>query len=300
MLLHYVFTLHIPPKIHQYQHREYRYFFNGQEADNEVFGEVANFGYEFRQYDSRLGRWWGVDLEWKKSPDISPFIFCANIPIIMVDLEGREAWKPDKKGHLIAQENDNFKTLSTFMNISTRKAKKLLSGFNGDVSFGDKLELFNNLSASIAHEGGLSEEQVTDMMDNMFMSGMDEPEVLDAIKKLASPNDYYNCWSAAVAGVNGQTLGPEIYTIATPERFKKSLSNFVQVSPDKAKFGKTIIAFMKDGEYTHAAVYYGTDNEGNVYVYTKNGPYSKPVIMTLEALQQQYENIYGTVSGYYN
>lgn len=132
------------------------------------------------------------------------------------------------------------------------------------------------------------------------MSGMDEPEVLDAIKKLASPNDYYNCWSAAVAGVNGQTLGPEIYTIATPERFKKSLSNFVQVSPDKAKFGKTIIAFMKDGEYTHAAVYYGTDNEGNVYVYTKNGPYSKPVIMTLEALQQQYENIYGTVSGYYN
>ena len=42
----------------------YRYFFNGQEGDNEVFGEVANFGYEFRQYDSRLGRWWSVDPKW--------------------------------------------------------------------------------------------------------------------------------------------------------------------------------------------------------------------------------------------
>ena len=91
----------------------YRYFFNGQESDNEVFGEVAKFGYEFRQYDSRLGRWWSVDLEWKRSPVSSPYIFCNNNPIIMVDLEGREAWKPDKKGHLIAQENDNFKTLST-------------------------------------------------------------------------------------------------------------------------------------------------------------------------------------------
>ena len=42
----------------------YRYFFNGQEGDNEVFGEVASFGYEIRQYDSRLGRWWSVDPKW--------------------------------------------------------------------------------------------------------------------------------------------------------------------------------------------------------------------------------------------
>ena len=40
---------------------EYRYFFNGQEADNEVFAEMSIFGYEFRQYDIRLGRWWSID-----------------------------------------------------------------------------------------------------------------------------------------------------------------------------------------------------------------------------------------------
>ena len=32
----------------------YRYFFNGQESDGEVYGEGGLTGYEFRQYDTRL------------------------------------------------------------------------------------------------------------------------------------------------------------------------------------------------------------------------------------------------------
>jgi RHS repeat-associated protein len=72
----------------------YRYFFNGQEGDNEVFGEVANFGYEFRQYDSRLGRWWSVDPKWNckhplfEYPGVSPYVFCNGNPINRVDPKG--------------------------------------------------------------------------------------------------------------------------------------------------------------------------------------------------------------------
>ena len=66
----------------------YRYFFNGQEADNEMFGEVANFGYEFRQYDSRLGKWWGVDPKWNEYPSMSSYTFCANNPINLKDPNG--------------------------------------------------------------------------------------------------------------------------------------------------------------------------------------------------------------------
>ena len=66
----------------------YRYFFNGQEGDNEVFGEVANFGYEFRQYDSRLGRWWSVDPKWNEYPGVSPYAFCGGNPIIIRDING--------------------------------------------------------------------------------------------------------------------------------------------------------------------------------------------------------------------
>ncbi len=49
-------TLSCRPKFTSTNTGGYRYFFNGQEGDNEVFGETANFGYEFRQYDGRLGR----------------------------------------------------------------------------------------------------------------------------------------------------------------------------------------------------------------------------------------------------
>ena len=66
----------------------YRYFFNGQEADNEVFEEVANFGYEFRQYDSRLVRWWSADPKWNEYPSVSPFVFCNGSPIILMDPKG--------------------------------------------------------------------------------------------------------------------------------------------------------------------------------------------------------------------
>ena len=67
---------------------EYRYFFNGQEADNEVFAEMSNFGYEFRQYDSRLGRWWSVDPKWNEYPGVSPYVFCNGSPIDKVDTKG--------------------------------------------------------------------------------------------------------------------------------------------------------------------------------------------------------------------
>ena len=92
----------------------YRYFFNGQEGDNEVFGEVANFGYEFRQYDSRLARWWGIDPKWNEYSGVSPYVFCNGSPIMMADLKGLEEWIPevDKKGNVTytAEKGDNYQT----------------------------------------------------------------------------------------------------------------------------------------------------------------------------------------------
>ena len=62
---------------------EYRYFFNGQEADNEVFGEMSNFTAEFWQYDSRLGRRWNLD--WIYKPFASNYAAFANNPILFTD-----------------------------------------------------------------------------------------------------------------------------------------------------------------------------------------------------------------------
>ena len=73
-----------------YDYGGYRYFFNGQEADNEVLGEGGLAGYEFRQYDTRLGRWWGVDRKAAKYPSLSPYQFCAGNPIWMKDVDGSD------------------------------------------------------------------------------------------------------------------------------------------------------------------------------------------------------------------
>ena len=131
---------------------EYRYFFNGQEDDNEVFGEMASFGYEFRQYDSRLGRWWSVDPKWNEYPGVSPSVFCNGSPIMLMDLKGEEAWEPDGKGGWIAQQGDNAWTLHKDAGISYEKAKDLMKeqGFvftNNDqkvnVQIGDRVQVSN-------------------------------------------------------------------------------------------------------------------------------------------------------------
>ena len=64
----------------------YRYFFNGQEADNEVFGEGVSLTAEFWQYDSRLGRRWNVDPNNQRS--ISVYSCFNNNPIWFVDVKG--------------------------------------------------------------------------------------------------------------------------------------------------------------------------------------------------------------------
>ena len=69
----------------------YRYFFNGQEADNEVFGENSLFAFEYRMHDARLGRFWSVDPLAAKYPWNSTYAFAENSPIGYLEMEGLEA-----------------------------------------------------------------------------------------------------------------------------------------------------------------------------------------------------------------
>ena len=68
----------------------YRYFFNGQEADNEMFGEAALHSFEYRMHDARLGRFWSVDPLAAKYPWNSTYAFAENSPIGYLEMEGLE------------------------------------------------------------------------------------------------------------------------------------------------------------------------------------------------------------------
>ena len=83
-------TATYPPQTPRYYMGGYRYFFNGQEADNEVLGEGAFQNYGFRMYDTRIARFWGVDPLTKEYPMLTPFQFASCSPVWGVDLDGLE------------------------------------------------------------------------------------------------------------------------------------------------------------------------------------------------------------------
>ena len=69
----------------------YRYFFNGQESDGEVYGEGGLHAFEYRMHDTRTGRFWSVDPLAGKFPWNSTYAFAEDMPIWARELEGLEA-----------------------------------------------------------------------------------------------------------------------------------------------------------------------------------------------------------------
>ena len=88
-------TITYPPKFPLPAMGGYRYFFNGQEADNEVLGEGALHAFEYRMHDTRIGRFWSVDPLAAKFPWNSAYAFAENRVVDGRELEGLE-WDPNK------------------------------------------------------------------------------------------------------------------------------------------------------------------------------------------------------------
>jgi hypothetical protein len=84
---YYAFGMQMPGR--NYSATEYRFGFNGQEKDNQIYGSGNSYTAEFWQYDARLGRRWNVDpifKEWE-----SPFACLSGNPVFMVDILGSSA-----------------------------------------------------------------------------------------------------------------------------------------------------------------------------------------------------------------
>ncbi len=73
----------------------YRFGFNGKENDNEVKGgEGLQQDYGMRIYDPRLGRFLSVDPLTVEYPDLTPYQFAGNMPVIAMDRDGLEPLLP--------------------------------------------------------------------------------------------------------------------------------------------------------------------------------------------------------------
>jgi len=73
----------------------YRYGFNGKENDPEAKGPGNSIDFGSRIYDPRIGRWMSVDPQVGQYPNISPFAYCLNNPVIFKDKDGGVVTDPN-------------------------------------------------------------------------------------------------------------------------------------------------------------------------------------------------------------
>ncbi len=102
---------------------EYERGFNGQEQDKEVSGSYStHYEFKFREYDSRLGRFWKVDPLFASYPWNSPYAFAENRPIDGIDLEGKEfkeagksapEFDPNVQGYQSAMDNTAYSSVDS-------------------------------------------------------------------------------------------------------------------------------------------------------------------------------------------
>jgi RHS repeat-associated protein len=126
------------------------YTFSGKEKDVET-----GYGYfGARYYDSGLSIWLSVDPMSDKYPSMSPYNYCANNPVILVDPDGREFTDPDPPTTYTIKKGDTFWGIENKYNLPHGTLKSANSFLNpkklkpGTVinltTFGDELNIVPN------------------------------------------------------------------------------------------------------------------------------------------------------------
>ena len=68
---------------------QYRYGYNGKEHEDDINGTGGDYDFGARIYDSRIARFLSVDPMTNKLPGWSPYVFCYNNSIMVLDPTGQ-------------------------------------------------------------------------------------------------------------------------------------------------------------------------------------------------------------------
>jgi RHS repeat-associated protein len=157
----------------------YRYGFNGQEKDNEVYGDGKSYTAEYWQYDSRIGRRWNVDPEGRHWQSF--YSTLSNNPVSLVDPKGNSDWKPDESAlengevRLIAQKGDNIQTLSVQTGIPVEQLETYYGGIEfieGQSYSFEKIPVIQKMNLFLQN---YNSSQYNCMYFAMFVNSVDAP-----------------------------------------------------------------------------------------------------------------------------
>jgi Domain of unknown function (DUF4329) len=112
---------------------KYRYGFQNQEKDNEIYGEGNAISFRFRVEDTRLGRFFSVDPLIKKYPYYSPYSFSGNRVLDALELEGLEPFilfKTEQAAALNFGNQFNGKSIKLGVEFSANIYKKIAADGN--------------------------------------------------------------------------------------------------------------------------------------------------------------------------
>ena len=100
-----------------------RYKYNGKEKDP----ESGLHYYGARYYDSDISQWLSIDPMADKYPSLSPYNYCADNPVILVDPDGRNFSEFDENGNYLRTIKDNW-----WHNLLYGRKGRIIDG-NGNV-----------------------------------------------------------------------------------------------------------------------------------------------------------------------
>ena len=109
---------------------ELPYKFNGKEMDE----ETGLYYYGARYMDPKISMWLGVDPMIEKYPEISPYIYCHNNPIVLIDPDGRQSKVPPTIIQIIDYGIKNSKKFSSLM----KAANVNKANINSVIRFGNE------------------------------------------------------------------------------------------------------------------------------------------------------------------
>lgn len=189
---------------------QFRYGYQGSEKDDEISGSGNHYTTEFRELDTRLGRWWSVDPKSSFFAWQSPFVSMNNNPILLNDVLGDSAWSYKNKWN-----DDYVKKFQSYSASKTEEYSKACKQFTCEdlaISLAVDFASENNLPFQFSNETGTF-DPTADVYTNT-------DQYKTAVLKSSGANDLANDKNTSETSID-KAKGGDLILMKTHEDSKK-------------------------------------------------------------------------------